>query len=226
MQALEGLAPGVGTAPACVALGIPRATVYRRRSPRAGSRPRPKPARALSLAERDEVLAVLHAERFVDKAPAEVYATLLDENTYLCATRTMYRILGEMQEVRERRNQLRHPNYVKPQLLATAPAQVWSWDISKLHGPAKLTYFYLHVILDIFSRYVVGWMVAGAGGADEDRARDLVNAIQLASPMPRVSPRALWGSSLGAVNPPGSATVRQDRQAAVAGQGSPTRAGA
>jgi putative transposase len=160
MQALEGLAPEIGTVPACTALGIPRATVYRRRAPRAESRLRPTPARALSLAERHGVLDVLHSERFVDKAPAEVYATLLDENTYLCATRTMYRILAEMQEVRERRNQLRHPNYVKPQLLATAPAQVWSWDISKLHGPAKLIYFYLYVILDIFSRYVVGWMVA------------------------------------------------------------------
>ena len=105
MQALEGLAPEIGTVPACTALGIPRATVYRRRAPRAESRLRPTPARALSLAERHGVLDVLHSERFVDKAPAEVYATLLDENTYLCATRTMYRILAEMQEVRERRNQ-------------------------------------------------------------------------------------------------------------------------
>lgn len=105
-------------------------------------------------------MAVLHSERFVDKAPAQVYATLLDEGTYLCSERTMYRILAEADEVRERRNQLRHPNYKKPELLATAPNQVWSWDITRLKGPVKWNYFYLYVILDIFSRFVVGWMVA------------------------------------------------------------------
>jgi putative transposase len=106
------------------------------------------------------VLDVLHAERFVDKAPAEVYAALLDEGRYLCSIRTMYRILHDAQEVRERRNQLRHPAYVKPQLVATGPNQVWSWDITKLLGPAKWTYYYLYVILDIFSRFAVGWMLA------------------------------------------------------------------
>jgi putative transposase len=106
------------------------------------------------------VIETLHSERFVDKAPAQVWATLLDEQTYLCSPRTMYRILAEHGEVRERRNQLRHPNYTKPELLAEAPNQVWSWDITKLLGPVKWTYFYLYVILDIFSRYVVGWMVA------------------------------------------------------------------
>jgi putative transposase len=106
------------------------------------------------------VIDILHSERFVDKAPAQVWATLLDEQTYLCSPRTMYRILAEHGEVRERRNQLRHPNYTKPELLAEAPNQVWSWDITKLLGPVKWTYFYLYVILDIFSRYVVGWMVA------------------------------------------------------------------
>jgi putative transposase len=106
------------------------------------------------------VIDILHSERFVDKAPAQVWATLLDEQTYLCSPRTMYRILAEQGEVRERRNQLRHPNYTKPELLAEAPNQVWSWDITKLLGPVKWTYFYLYVILDIFSRYVVGWMVA------------------------------------------------------------------
>jgi len=105
------------------------------------------------------VLDALHSERFVDKAPAEVYATLLDEGTFLCSVRTMYRILAEASEVRERRNQLRHPRYEKPELLAIQPNQVWSWDITKLKGPQKWTYFYLYVILDIFSRYVVGWMV-------------------------------------------------------------------
>ena len=103
---------------------------------------------------------LLHSERFVDKAPAEVYATSLDEGKYLCSERTMYRILAEHGEVGERRNQLRHPVYAKPELLATRPNQVWSWDITKLKGPAKWTYFYLYVILDIFSRYIVGWMVA------------------------------------------------------------------
>jgi putative transposase len=106
------------------------------------------------------VINILHSERFVDKAPAQVWATLLDEKIYLCSPRTMYRILAEQGEVRERRNQLRHPSYTKPELLAEAPNQVWSWDITKLLGPVKWTYFYLYVILDIFSRYVVGWMVA------------------------------------------------------------------
>jgi putative transposase len=109
---------------------------------------------------RQAVVDILHSERFVDRAPHEVYATLLDEGVYYCSIRTMYRILKENQEVRERRNQLRHPAYQKPELLATAPNQVWSWDITKLLGPVKWSYFYLYVILDIFSRYVVGWMVA------------------------------------------------------------------
>lgn len=121
---------------------------------------KPVSPRALSDTERTTILATLHEPRFVDLAPAEVYATLLDEGTYLCSERTMYRLLAQNQEVRERRDQLRHPNYVAPQLLATGPNQVWSWDITKLLGPAKWTYFYLYVILDVYSRYVVGWMVA------------------------------------------------------------------
>jgi len=108
---------------------------------------------------------VLHSDRFVDKAPQEVYATLLDEGSYLCSVRTMYRILERHQEVRERRNQLRHPEYIKPELLATAPNQVWSWDITKLLGPVKWTYYYLYVMLDIFSRYVVGWLLANCESA-------------------------------------------------------------
>jgi putative transposase len=115
--------------------------------------------RALAPQERQEVIDVLNSDRFVDRSPAQVYATLLDGNRYLCSERTMYRILADRGEVRERRNQLTHPKYVKPQLLATAPNEVWSWDITKLRGPAKWVYFYLYVILDIFSRYVVGWMV-------------------------------------------------------------------
>ena len=153
---------GVSKLSTCAALGVARASYYRRR-PRClqpVGQPRRGSWRALSPAERDRVLAALHSERFVDQAPAEVYATLLDERQYLCSVRTMYRILAVAGEVRERRNQLRHPVYKKPELLATKPNEVWSWDITKLLGPAKWTYFYLYVILDIFSRYVVGWMVA------------------------------------------------------------------
>ena len=138
-----------------------RSTLYRRRQPVTPKpKRRPRPHRALDETEREEVLGALHCERFVDKAPAQVWATLLDEGTYLCSIRTMYRILEEHGEVRERRNQRRHPNYTKPELLAEAPNQVWSWDITKLRGPVKWTYYYLYVILDIFSRYVVGWMLA------------------------------------------------------------------
>jgi len=143
----------------CAALALPRATYYRHLEAQAPP-PRPTPARALSVAERQDVLAVLHEPRFMDLAPAEVHARLLDEGRYLCSERTMYRVLAENAEVRERRDQLRHPEYKKPELLATAPNQVWSWDITKLPGPAKWTHFHLYVILDIFSRYVVGWMVA------------------------------------------------------------------
>jgi putative transposase len=114
----------------------------------------------LSEAERERVISVLSSERFVDRSPAEVVATLLDENEYLCSERTMYRVLAERAPVRERRNQLQHPKYEKPQLVATAPNQVWSWDITKLLGPKKWTYYYLYVLLDIFSRYAVGWMAA------------------------------------------------------------------
>lgn len=123
-------------------------------------RKRPIPRRALSELEAQRVLAVLHEDRFVDKAPAEIYAMLLDEGVYLCSISTMYRILRKHNEVRERRNVLRHPQYTKPELLATAPKQVWSWDITKLKGPVKWTYYYAYVIVDIYSRYVVGWMVA------------------------------------------------------------------
>jgi len=143
----------------CAAMGLARATYYRHLTPRSPLA-RPTPARALAPAERQAVLAVLHEPRFVDLAPAEVYATLLDDKRYLCSERTMYRVLAENQEVRERRDQLRHPVYKKPELLATGPNQVWSWDITKLLGPAKWTYYYLYVIIDIYSRYVVGWMVA------------------------------------------------------------------
>ncbi len=144
----------------CMALGIARASYYRVQSPITSPNPERSHPRALSVEERQAVLSVVNSERFCDQAPAEVYATLLDEEQYLCSERTMYRILAENQEVRERRDQLSHPQYAAPELLASRPNEVWSWDITKLLGPAKWTYFYLYVILDIFSRYVVGWMVA------------------------------------------------------------------
>jgi putative transposase len=161
MLAVEQLAPHVGTSSACRSLGLSRASLYRRRHPpEIPSTPRATPPRALSAVEQLTVLETLHSDPFVDKAPAEVYATLLDDGIYHCSIRTMYRILAKHDEVRERRDVLRHPNYVKPQLLATGPNQVWSWDITKLLGPVKWTYFYLYVLLDIFSRYVVGWLLA------------------------------------------------------------------
>jgi len=175
MDAAETLAPEVGTAVACRAMGVARATVYRRRRPKEPSRetrPKRRQPRALDHLERQAVLDALHSPRFVDKAPATVWAALLDEGTYHCSIRTMYRILDDHGEVRERRNQLRHPNYQKPELLATGPNQVWSWDITKLLGPAKWTYYYLYMILDIYSRYAVGWMVAGR--EDRDLARRLI----------------------------------------------------
>ena len=160
MTGITEVAPEVGVKAACSALNVARASFYRARQSQGKPAPRKAPPRALSSGERSRVLDALHSERFVDRSPAEAWATLLDEGTYLCSMRTMYRILEAHQEVRERRNQLRHPNYSKPQLLATAPNQVWTWDITKLLGPAKWTYFYLYVIMDIFSRYTVGWMVA------------------------------------------------------------------
>jgi putative transposase len=160
--ALHG--PRLGVGRLCAALVLPRATYYRHLEAQTPP-PRPTPARALSAAERQEVLAVLHEPRFVDLAPAEVHARLLDEGRYLCSERTMYRVLAENTEVRERRDQLRHPEYKKPELMATAPNQVWSWDITKLLGPQKWTYFYLYVLIDIFSRYVVGWLLANGESA-------------------------------------------------------------
>jgi putative transposase len=161
MNAVDQLAPTVGIASACEALGVARASFYRQ--PAFGPMPlqiRPTPARALSAEERETVRDVLHSTRFQDCAPAAIQATLLDEGQYLCSTRTMYRVLNEDGASRERRDQLTHPAYQKPELLATTPNQLWSWDITKLRGPVKWTYYYLYVILDVFSRYVVGWMIA------------------------------------------------------------------
>jgi len=160
-MAAQELALQVGVVPACQALGVSRATFYRRQRPVSGhQQPRPTPARALCETEREQVLEVLTRPRFVDRSPGEVVATLIDDGEYLCSERTMYRILAQNQSVRERRRQREHPPYTKPELVATAPNQAWSWDITKLLGPKKWTYFYLYVLLDLFSRYVVGWMVA------------------------------------------------------------------
>ena len=158
-QTVQELSPLVGTRPACRALGASVATIYRRRRPSEPrvSRSRPTPARALSAGERSSVLAELHSERFCDASPAAVYATLLDEGRYLCSERTMYRLLAENGEVKERRDQRTHPAYSRPELLAQAPNETWTWDITKLKGPSKWTYFYLYVILDLYSRYAVGW---------------------------------------------------------------------
>jgi putative transposase len=169
-QAIEELAPLIGTRAACAAIGQPRATYYRRHRasparPRPPRVPAPQP-RALSPTERAEVLGLLHHERFVDQAPASVYATLLDEGRYLCSVPTMYRLLRAEGEVRERRRQATHPATIKPELMATAPNQVWSWDITKLLGPVKWSYYYLYVILDIYSRYVPGWLLAPRESAE------------------------------------------------------------
>ncbi len=161
MIAIENHTPEVAVAPLCKVLSVARATYYRRRRPPAPQRrERSRPPRSLSTQERSAVLERLNSERFADQAPAQVYAALLDDGEYLCSTRTMYRILDANKQVRERRDQLRHPEYKKPELVATAPNQVWSWDITKLLGPEKWTYFHLYVVLDIYSRYVVGWMLA------------------------------------------------------------------
>ena len=149
------------TSALCHSVGLARASFYRRRRRPVPPAPsRAQSPRALATNERQAILDTLHSERFVDQSPAEVHATLLEEQRYLGSVRTMYRVLAEADEVRERRAQARHPAYVKPELVATAPNQVWSWDITKLKGPIPSLYYSLYVILDLFSRYVVGWMVA------------------------------------------------------------------
>ena len=160
MATVTQIGPRLGIGPTCAALGLPGATYYRRRRPPRAAPPRRPSPRALRAAERTRSSNCCMTPRFVDHAPAEVYATLLDAGQYLCSERTMYRLLAAHAEVRERRDQLRHPVYAAPELLARRPNELWSWDITKLLGPAKWTYFYLYVMLDVFSRYVVGWMVA------------------------------------------------------------------
>ncbi len=146
----------------CEAVGLSRATFYRKTSPIQNHvrTTRPPSPRALSPAERIRVLEALHEPRFVDQAPADVYATLLDEGVYIASERTMYRILAEQGEVRDRRNQRQHPSYSKPRLIAKGPNEVWSWDITKLPGPRPGSFFQLYVILDIYSRFVPGWLLS------------------------------------------------------------------
>jgi putative transposase len=164
MATISTVAPELGAGQACQALGLSRATWYRHRRPSVPTtrRPRPRGPRALSDAERQQIRDVLCSPRFVDVAPAEIVATLLDEGIYLASERTMYRLLAEHGQTGERRNQLVHPRNQRPELLATRPRQLWSWDITRLLGPATWTYYYLYVVMDVFSRYVVGWMVAHA----------------------------------------------------------------
>ena len=161
------LAPGVGLARACRVMHVDRAAVYRARAaarylmaPRRAMTARCRPPLAFSDAERRRVLDTLNSDRFAECSPRQTYATLLDEGVYLGSVRTMYRMLAGCDLVRERRNQLTHPVYSKPELLAVQANEVWSWDITKLRGPGKWTCFHLYVIMDIFSRYVVGWMIA------------------------------------------------------------------
>lgn len=160
MTAAAAAMPATGVLSILAAVGVSAATFYRHRRPKPPRRPRAASARALTPEERQDVLSLLHAPRFVDKAPAEIVATLLEEGRHHCSERTMYRILAAHGEVKERRDQLRHPAYAKPELVATAPNQVWSWDITKLRTFVAFQYLYLYVILDIFSRYVVGWLLA------------------------------------------------------------------
>jgi len=177
IQIVEDLSQGMPVRRACQALGLSHHALYRsRRNEPVQTRAKDTPGsrRALQPEEKDRVRSTLNSERFADQAPREIYATLLDEGTYLCSVSTMYRILHEHREVRERRDQLRHPVYAKPELLATVPNQVWTWDITKLLGPVKWTYFYLYVLLDLFSRFVVGWMLAPRESTD--LAQELITA--------------------------------------------------
>ena len=154
------LASKIGLKRACEVLNVSRSRVYRERQPKVEAQARPTPVHALSNAEREQIRAILNSERFMDCAPRQVYAALLDEGTYLCHWRTMYRILAGHDEVHERRLIRRHPLYKKPELLATKPNAVWSWDITYLRGEATWIHYPLYTVLDIFSRYVVGWMIA------------------------------------------------------------------
>jgi len=177
MTAALELAPTLGVLAICLGLGLARATYYRARVPQparsALAAPRRVP-RALSAAERVELISLLHAPQYIDCSPRTVYAMLLDAGRYLASVSTFYRLLRAAGETGKRRNELTHPVYAKPELLASAPRTLWSWDITKLKGPAKWECYHLYVILDVFSRYVVGWMVAARECAE--LARELIAA--------------------------------------------------
>jgi len=164
MNAAQDLGRTVGTKSACSALSVPRATFYRQTSNNGTPMEQvcsTAPPLALMPAEKQAVIDVLHSERFQDMAPHQIYTNLLDDGQYLCSVSTMYRFMREIHgDVKERRRQVQRPHYEKPELLATGPNQVYSWDITKLKTSQKWTYLYLYVIIDIFSRYVVGWLVA------------------------------------------------------------------
>jgi putative transposase len=200
IQSAEQLAGTVGVVEACQVLDIPRSSLYRSRLPVLAEPEQPveltPSPRALSQAEKAIVRQVLDSERFQDQAVREVYATLIDEGQYLCSVRTMYRILDENEQVRERRNQLRHPNYVKPELLATQPNQLWSWDITKLLGPTKWTYYYLYDILDVFSRYVVGWLITERESASLAEALIAATCLRQNIPPGQLTIHADRGSSM------------------------------
>lgn len=183
MSALPALATEVGTAKACGGLGLSRATLYRQHRPKVAVIAARTPPLKLSDTEQAAVIGELMSERFVDRAPHQVYATLLDEGRYLCSIRTMYRLLAAQQAVRERRDQRVHPVYARPELLAEAPGQLWSWDITKLKTSVKWTYLYLYVVLDVFSRYVVGWLLSTKESAA--LARELVEQSALREAIPR-----------------------------------------
>jgi putative transposase len=181
----ELAARGVPRKRACEVLGCARAGHYRRRRPPLHGPPAPRPRshRALTFDEETEILATLNSERFCDRAPAQIWATLLDEGTYLGSVSTMYRLLRAQHQVRERRAQARRPPTIKPELVATAPNQVWSWDITKLRGPHKWSWFQLYVILDVYSRYAVGWLVAPRESARlaEELIADAIYAHQVSA---------------------------------------------
>ena len=161
---VDELAEHTSVKAACGLLGRPRGSHYRAKAPRPVREPvpRPTPPNALSLTERRRILGVLTSERFCDKSVAQTWATLLDEGTYLCSMSTMHRVLRANHAAGERRSQATHPPRAVPELLATRPGQVWSWDITKLRGPARGVYYDLYVVLDIFSRFVVAWTIAAA----------------------------------------------------------------
>jgi putative transposase len=209
--ALGQLVPLVGIVAACIALNVCRASYYRALKPRRARTPRPRPTRALSDDDNAEILALLDSEQFGDKPPRQIYAELLDEGRYVCSVRTMYRILSRADQVRDRRLQTRHPKYAKPILLAEKPNQVWSWDITKVPGPARGIYLSLYVALDIYSRYIVGWTITRSESGETARGfleeafrrhriqpGQLVNHSDRGAPMV-AKPTALLYADLGIV---------------------------